>query len=219
MHQRNSSSSVSVAPSSRVAVTLRSSSVSVARHRVDRHVGQGAVAHEDALDLEAGDVLAAAAEVVGLAVDEEQEAVVVDPADVAGVVPPVPADARRSPPDGPSSPRTSRGGASAAPRSRPRRPEAASLSSSSKIRTSKYSSLITPAALGLLRDPRRLPRDQRRLRHPVGAAERLDPEAGPDHVVDLDRQRARRRSAGATCSPSGAPDRGISGRSTSWASR
>nr|MDT0667304.1 hypothetical protein [Micromonospora sp. DSM 115978] len=47
------------------------------------------MAHQDALDLEAGDVLAAAAQVVGLAVDEVEEALVVDLADVPGVVPPV----------------------------------------------------------------------------------------------------------------------------------
>src|SRR6187200_2699617 len=80
MHQRNSSASVSSTPSATVAVTLRSSSDSSL-----------AMAHQDALDLEARDVLAPAPQVVGLAIDEEQVAVVVDPADVAGVVPPVPA--------------------------------------------------------------------------------------------------------------------------------
>ena len=127
-----------------------------------------------ALDLEARDVLAPAAQVVGLAVDEVEVAVVVDPADVAGVVPPVAAGARRWPRAGPSSPRTSRAGAWAARRSRRRCPAATSLSSSSKMRTSKYSSLIDAGRVRPVVDARRLPRDQAGLGHAVRAAERVE---------------------------------------------
>src|SRR5918999_1510582 len=54
-----------------------------------------ALVAEDALDLEARYVLAPSPEVVGRAVDEEQVPLVVDPADVAGVVPPVAAGLHR----------------------------------------------------------------------------------------------------------------------------
>ena len=87
MHHRNSSSSVIDAPSVEGRGDLEVVLGQLARHRVHGDVGERAVAHEHALDLEARDVLAPAAEVVGLAVDEVEEAVVVDPPDVAGVVP------------------------------------------------------------------------------------------------------------------------------------
>src|SRR5436305_1752910 len=61
----------------------------LAGHGMHGHVGQRSVADEDALDLEAGDVLAPPAQVVGLAVDEVEKALVVDAPDVARVVPPV----------------------------------------------------------------------------------------------------------------------------------
>ena len=89
----------------------------------------------------------------------------------------------------PSSPRTSRAGASAAARSRRRCPAASSLSSSSKIRTSKYSSLITPAAFGRLLDAERRPRRQARLGQAVRAAEHVDAEALAERAVDLHRHR------------------------------
>ena len=89
MHQRNRSSSLSDAPGLSVAVILRSSSV------ISLGTAWTTTSAREPCDMrmlstsKLRDVLAPAAEVVGLAVDEEEVAVVVDPADVAGVVPPV----------------------------------------------------------------------------------------------------------------------------------
>ena len=61
----------------------------VARDRVHRDVGDRLVRDDRALHLEARDVLAPPAQVVLLAVDEVEEPVVVEPAEVAGVEPEV----------------------------------------------------------------------------------------------------------------------------------
>ena len=86
------------------------------------------------------------------------------------------------------------------------------------MRTSKYSSLMTPAALGRLTDARWLPRHQTRLGDAVRTTEGVDAEPLLDDVVDLGRQR-RRPHEPQDLLASGAPERGISGRSKSCASR
>src|SRR5581483_3722765 len=61
-----------------------------ARHAEHGDVGHRRVADDGLLHLPAGDVHAPAAEVVGLAVDEDQVSVGVEAADVTGVEPQVP---------------------------------------------------------------------------------------------------------------------------------
>jgi hypothetical protein len=97
-------------------------------------------------------------------------------------------------------------------------PRGNSLSSSSKMRTSKYSSLMTPAALGLFSTPGGC--------HEMRLAS-VTPYA-PLNVVTPNRVRiTSSTSVGIGAAPisrrvvfaSGSPERGISGRSTSWARR
>ena len=98
---------------------------------------------------------------------------------------------RPSPRAGPSSPRTSLCGRFGRSTISPSVPRGSSLSSSSKMRTSKYSSLIDAGGVRLVAHARRLPRDEAGLGHAVGAAERVDAEALAQDRVDLDRQRRR----------------------------
>ncbi len=100
----------------------------------------------------------------------------------------------------------------------PSRPRSTSLSPSSKIRTSKYSSLTTPAALGLLRTP-------------GGCHDTRLASVSPNAPLNVSTpKRSRRRlsiSTGSGAAPMrrsevlavGAPEPGISSRSMSLASR
>ena len=125
----------------------------LARHRVHRDVPQRGVAEQRLLHLEARDVLAPAPQRVLLAVDEEDVAVVVDPAEIAGVEPQVAGRLDRRVGPVPVAARTSGSGPWAGTRSRrPRRPPT-STSSSSTMRTSKSWRLGLPAAPGLFGSP------------------------------------------------------------------
>ena len=189
MHQRNSVASVSSAPSLEGGRDLEVVLGHLARHRVDDDVGERAVAHEDPLDLEAGDVLAAPAEVVGLAVDEEQVVVLVDPTDVAGVVPPVAAGLD--------------GGLGPAPVALehdvgPLRPHddlavgAAGQLVVVVVEDADVEVLVVDDAgrVGLVADAGRLPRDQAGLGDAVGAAEGVD-----RRTASLRRRRSRPAAA------------------------
>ena len=173
----------------------------LARDGVDRDVGQSAVAHEDPLHLEARDVLAAPSQVVGLAVDEVEIAVLVDAADVAGVVPPVPAglDGHVRPTPvalehhvGPLGPK-----------------DDLAVSSGGHlvvvvVEDPHVEVLVVHYAGGVrpVLHSRRLPRDETGLGDPVHAGERGDAEPLFQHRVDLGRQRRRPDQ----------PQRGVGGR-------
>ena len=131
-----------------------------------------------ALHLEAGDVLAPAPQVVRLAVDEVEVAVLVDPADVAGVVPPVAArlDGHLGPAPvalehhvGPLGPDHDLAVGS--------RGEFVVV----VVEDPDVEVLVVDDAggVGPVLDAGRLPRDQAGLGHAVRAAERLDAEARP----------------------------------------
>ena len=94
-----------------------------------------------------------------------------------------------------------------------------SLSSSSKMRTSKYSSLTTPAALGLLRTPGGCHEIRLASVTPYAPLKVSIPNRERRTLVDLDRQRRRPEQPQRRCWPPARPEFGISGRSTSWASR
>ena len=184
---------------------------------VHRDVGQRAVAHEDRLHLVAGDVLAPAPQVVRLAVDEVEVALLVDPADVARVVPQV---AQRLDRDLGTAPialehhvRLLRTNHDLAVGSRCEFVVVV-------VEDPDVEELVVDDAggVGPVLDAWRLPRDQAGLGHAVRTTERLDPEARPEDAVDLGGRgtapiRRKVRLA------SGAPEPGISGRSTSCASR
>ena len=194
MHQRNSSSSVIEAPSARMAVIFRSSSVISLSTACTATSAKRAVAHDDALDLEARDVLAPAAQVVGLAVDEVEEVVVVDPADVAGVVPPVAAGRD--------------GGLGPAPVALEH--DLGALGADDDLAVGVAGQLVVvvvedadvevlvvddAGGVGLVADAGRLPRDEAGLGDAVGAGEGLEAEAVAEDVVDLGRHRGRAEQA------------------------
>ena len=132
----------------------------------------------------------AAAQVVGLAVDEVQEVLVVDPADVAGVVPPVAAGRD--------------GGLGPAPVALEH--DLGALGADDDLAVGAAGQLVVvvvedpdvevlvvdhAGGVGLVADARRLPRDEAGLGDAVGAGEGLEAEAVAEDVVDLGRHRGR----------------------------